>query len=48
MSNDSLVYSIMELTELLEKHYEKCPYPDNWIIRKHARVRTKESRGTRG
>lgn len=48
MSNDSLVYSIRELTELLEKHYEKCPYPDNWIIRKHARVRTKESRGTRG
>ena len=32
MSNDSLVYSIRELTELLEKHYEKCPYPDNWII----------------
>ena len=48
MSNDSLVYSIRELTELLEKHYEKCPYPDNWIIRKHARVRAKESRGTRG
>ncbi|MEJ8744520.1 AAA family ATPase [Mediterraneibacter sp. HCN-7094] len=23
MSNDSLVYSIRELTELLEKHYEK-------------------------
>ena len=43
MSNDSLVYSIRELTELLEKHYEKCPYPDNWIIRKHARVRAKES-----
>ena len=47
MSNDSLVYSIRELTELLEKHYEKCPYPDNWIIRKHARVRAKESRGTK-
>ena len=43
MSNDSLVYNIRELTELLEKHYEKCPYPDNWIIRKHARVRAKES-----
>ena len=25
-----------------------CPYPDNWIIRKHARVRAKESWGTRG
>ena len=25
-----------------------CPYPDNQIIRKYARVRAKESRGTRG
>ncbi len=25
-----------------------CPYPDNRKIRKYARVRAKESRGTRG